>query len=80
VSNPPLVIQSATLARLGRGVLRHHHRQAIRRGTFARRQEIVTPICTFIDGWNDRFHPFTWTKAADEILPHTRQRNSETRH
>jgi hypothetical protein len=22
----------------------------------------------FIDGWNDRAHPFTWTKTADQIL------------
>ena len=24
-------------------------------------------------GWNDCCHPFTWTKAADEILPHAAQ-------
>ena len=33
-------------------------------------------------GWNDRCHPFTWTKSADEILPHCRpgKRTSFTRH
>jgi hypothetical protein len=22
----------------------------------------------FINGWNDRKHPFIWTKTADEVL------------
>jgi hypothetical protein len=56
-------------------------RQAIRRGSFDSVKELVTAIRRFIDGWNDRCHPFTWTKTADEILPHaTRQRNSDARH
>ena len=44
-------------------------RQAIRRGSFDSVKELVTAIRAFIDGWNDRCHPFTWTKTADEILP-----------
>jgi transposase len=56
-------------------------RQAIRRGTFASVKDLVTAISTFIDGWNDRCHPFVWTKTADQILPHAhRQPTSETRH
>jgi transposase-like protein/transposase len=56
-------------------------RQAIRRGSFDSVKELVTAIRTFIAGWNDRCHPFTWTKTADEILPHaTRQRISDARH
>jgi transposase len=56
-------------------------RQAIRRGTFASVKELMTAISRFIDGWNDRCHPFTWTKTADEILPHaTRQATSDARH
>ena len=56
-------------------------RQAIRRGSFDSVKELVTAISAFIDGWNDRCHPFTWTKTADEILPHaTRKRNSDARH
>jgi transposase len=56
-------------------------RQAIRRGSYASVKELMTAISRFIDGWNDRCHPFTWTKTADEILPHARrQRNSETGH
>ncbi len=56
-------------------------RQAIRRGSFDSVKELVTAISRFIDGWNDRCHPFTWTKTADEILLHaTRQRDSDARH
>ena len=56
-------------------------RQAIRRGSFDSVKDLVTAISRFIDGWNDRCHPFTWTKTADEILPHaTRKRNSDARH
>ena len=28
----------------------------------------------FIQGWNDRCHAFTWSKTADEILPHASRR------
>jgi transposase len=56
-------------------------RQAIRRGSFANVKELMAAISRFIDGWNDRCHPFTWTKTADEILPHaTRQTTSDARH
>ncbi len=56
-------------------------RQAIRRGSFDNVKELVAAIRGFIDGWNTRCHPFTWTKTADEILPHaTRQRTSDARH
>jgi len=56
-------------------------RQAIRRGSFDSVTELVTAIGCFITGWNDRCQPFTWTKTADEILPHaTRKRNSDARH
>ena len=56
-------------------------RQAIRRGSFDSVKQLITAISAFIDGWNDRCHPFTWTKTADEILPHaTRKRDSDARH
>jgi len=45
-------------------------RQAIRRGSFANVKELVTAISRFIASWNERCHPFIWTKTADEILPH----------
>jgi transposase len=56
-------------------------RQAIRRGSFDSVKQLVTAITNFIDAWNNRCHPFTWTKTADEILPHTtRQRDSDAAH
>jgi transposase len=57
-------------------------RQAIRRGTFTSVKDLITAIENFIDGWNDRCHPFTWTKTADQLLPHSRpgKRTSFTRH
>ncbi|MFC5176203.1 IS630 family transposase [Nocardioides taihuensis] len=53
-------------------------RQAIRRGSFDSVKQLVGAIRTFIDGWNERCHPFIWTKTADEILPHaTRKPTSD---
>jgi hypothetical protein len=43
-------------------------RQAIHRGTFTSVTDLNTKIRAFINGWNDRCHPFTWTKTADQIL------------
>jgi len=56
-------------------------RQAIRRGSFDSVKQLVQAITAFIAGWNDRCHPFTWSRTADEILPHAiRQRDSDARH
>jgi transposase len=56
-------------------------RQAIRRGSFDSVKELVAAIRAFIDGYNDRCRPFTWTKTADEILPRaTRQPTSDAGH
>ena len=43
-------------------------RQAIRRGVFTSVADLNAKIRTFINGWNDRAHPFVWTKTADQIL------------
>ena len=43
-------------------------RQAIRRGTFTSVKDLITAIGAFIDAYNDRCRPFTWTKDADELL------------
>ena len=43
-------------------------RQAIRRGTFTSVKDLTTAIGAFIDAYNDRCEPFTWTKDADELL------------
>jgi transposase len=43
-------------------------RQAVRRGTFGSVRDLNSKIRAFINGWNDRKHPFIWTKTPDEIL------------
>ncbi len=57
-------------------------RQAIRRGSFDSVKDLIAAIETFIDGWNERCHPFTWTKTADDILTKATggQRSSFTPH
>jgi transposase len=56
-------------------------RQAIHRGTFDSVRQLTTAIRAFINGWNDRCHPFTWTKTAEEILAKSdRRTTSETAH
>jgi ABC-type glycerol-3-phosphate transport system permease component len=30
-------------------------------------RDLTTAIRTFINGWNNRAHPFVWTKTPDEI-------------
>ncbi len=58
-------------------------RQAIRRGTFGSVADLTAAIRRFIDAYNERCQPFTWTKTADEILEHAtpkRPRTSFTRH
>lgn len=56
-------------------------RQAISRGTFGSVKELNAKIRAFINGWNDRKHPFVWTKTSDEILKKAkRQTTSNTGH
>jgi transposase len=57
-------------------------RQAIRRGTFTSVPDLIDAIQGFIDAWNDRCEPFTWTKTADHLIDHATpgQRKSFTRH
>lgn len=46
----------------------HYPRQAIHRGTFASVKDLNAAIRQFITGWNDRAHPFVWTKTAEQVL------------
>jgi transposase len=56
-------------------------RQAIHRGSFRGVRELTSKIRAFIDGWNDRAHPFVWTKTADQILTKAnRQATSDADH
>ena len=43
-------------------------RQAIRRGVFKSVKDLNAKVRAFIDGWNDRSHPFYWTKTAEQVL------------
>ena len=43
-------------------------RQAIRRGTFRNVKDLTNAIGRFIDAYNQRCQPFTWTKDADELI------------
>jgi hypothetical protein len=54
---------------------------AIRRGTFHSVRDLNAKIRAFVTGWNDRCHPFVWTKTADDILKKAnRQTTSNTDH
>jgi transposase len=56
-------------------------RQAIHRGSYRSVRDLTQAIRRFIDGWNDRAHPFTWTKTADQILAKAkRPSSSNTEH
>lgn len=56
-------------------------RQALRRGVSRSVRELNAKIRTFITGWNDRCHPFVWTKTAEEILAKAdRRTTSATNH
>jgi transposase len=56
-------------------------RQAIHRGSFPSVRDLMIKIRAFINGWNDRCHPFIWTKPADQVLQKIkRKKNSLTRH
>ena len=56
-------------------------RQAIHRGTFGSVKDLNAKIRAFVEGWNDRCHPFVWTKTADEILKKANRKNtSNTAH
>jgi transposase len=56
-------------------------RQAIHRGTFGSVKDLNAKIRAFVNGWNNRCHPFVWTKTPDDILKKAnRQTTSNTAH
>ena len=56
-------------------------RQAIRRGTFTDVAELETAIRTYIDSYNERARPFSWTKTAEELLGKIKRKSiNNTRH
>jgi transposase len=42
--------------------------QAIRRGSFSSVKDLTMAMGRFIDAYDERCSPFTWTKDADELL------------
>jgi transposase len=48
-------------------------RQAIHRGSYRSVRDLIRAIRAYIDGWNNRAHPFTWTKTADEVLANAKR-------
>jgi transposase len=55
-------------------------RQAIHRGTYTSVKDLNAELRTYIDGWNERAHPFTWTKTADQILVKTSRHRVDREH
>lgn len=56
-------------------------RQAIRRGTFTSVDDLEETIRDFIDAYNHRAKPFSWTKNADDLITKiNRKQKSDTRH
>jgi transposase len=43
-------------------------RQAIHRGTLVSVKDLNAKIRAYVNGWNDRCHPFVWTKTCEQIL------------
>ena len=54
-------------------------RQAIHRGSFPSVKDLNAKIRAFITGWNDRCHPFVWTKTADQILKNANRKTTSTK-
>jgi hypothetical protein len=56
-------------------------RQALRRVSFPTVADLIAAIERFIDAWNDRCRPFTWTEDPDTVIAKAtdpRRRKTET--
>lgn len=49
---------------------------AIHRGSYRSVRDLTRAIRTYIDGWNARAHPITWTKPAEQILAKAKRPDS----
>jgi hypothetical protein len=54
-------------------------RRALRRGDFASVEQLMAAIRRFCDGGDQRWHPFTWTKDADQILTTLKRQTPQQR-
>ncbi len=52
-------------------------RQAIRRGEFPCVRDLMIKIRGFINGWNQRKHPFIWTKTPEQVLDKIKRKRSK---
>ena len=53
-------------------------RRAIRRQVFKSLRTSTPKSGPFVDGWNDRSHPFVWTKTAGEIPKKANRRTTSS--
>jgi hypothetical protein len=67
-SHHRLAVDANLLAEPGRDLLRDHHPPSHPTRHLHIRQDLISAIETFIDGWNERCQPFVWTKPADDIV------------
>ena len=64
----------------GRDLVRHH-RTLTHPPRHPSVHDLTGKIRDFINGWNNRRHPFIWTKTPDQILTKIeRKKTSLTRH
>ena len=68
----PLHPRRVFLDQPDRNLVRHHHPQSIRRGTFSSVKVLIKRIRDYIAHWNSNAEPFIWTATADEILAKVR--------
>ncbi len=54
-------------------------RQTLRRVDVASAAELNKRIRGFVTGWNDRSHPFVWTKTPEQILKKLTEKPLQTR-
>ena len=53
----------------------------LRNSGFGSVKDLNAKIRAFVNGWNDRCHPFVWTKTAGQVLRKAnRQTTSNTGH
>jgi len=53
-------------------------RQAIHRGAYRSVRDLTQAIRAYIDGWNDRAHPFTWSKPPSRSSPRPSVKSLQT--
>ena len=68
------------MAEPGRGLVRNHRAPSHSPRHLPLRPRPHDQIRQFIAGWNDRKHPFIWTKTADDILDRINRKKFQPNH